>query len=97
MFDTKPRRAGQFLPGQSGNLRGRPRGARSKIGPALFKTLLEDFEKNGAEAIEKLRLDQPETYFKLIVFLLPQDAERTEVVTQPALRVIERRIVRAQD
>ena len=41
------------------------------LGRDLVACLIEDFKKNGAEAVEKLRKDDPKTYLALIARLVP--------------------------
>ena len=63
----------QFKPGQSGNYKGRTRGARSKLGEQFLDALQQDFDKHGVEAIEKVREDKPEIYLKVIASILPKE------------------------
>lgn len=35
--------------------------------------MADDFERHGAEAIERVRIDKPEAYLKIIAALLPKD------------------------
>jgi hypothetical protein len=39
----------------------------------FIEALAEDFEKYGAEAIERVRIEKPEAYLKVIASLLPKD------------------------
>jgi hypothetical protein len=52
---------------------GRPRGSRNKLGEAFIAALAEDFEKHGVEVIERVRIEKPEAYIKVIASLLPKD------------------------
>jgi len=42
--NTVPKQLTPWKPGESGNPRGRPRGARSKLGAAFIEALAADFE-----------------------------------------------------
>jgi hypothetical protein len=59
----------QFKPGQGG----RRRGSRNKLGEDFLHALAEDFERHGTEAIERVRIEKPEAYLKVIASLLPRD------------------------
>ena len=59
----------QFKPGNPG----RPKGSRNKFGEAFIQALAEDFERYGAEVIERVRIEKPEAYIKVIASLLPKD------------------------
>ena len=62
-----------WKPGQSGNPRGRPKGARNKLGEQLLAELQRDFEQHGASAIVEMRTEKPAEYIKALVSLLPKD------------------------
>jgi hypothetical protein len=49
------RKATQFKPGESGNPKGRPKGARNRLGTKFLEALEADFNKHGAQAIEQVR------------------------------------------
>ena len=70
---TVPR--GQFKPGQSGNPAGRPKGARSKLSESFLKALVEDFDSNGVEVIEKVRGERPHEYLKIVAAVLPKQMQ----------------------
>ena len=59
----------QFKPGNPG----RPKGSRNKLGEAFIQALAEDFERHGVEAIERVRIEKPEAYLKVIASLVPKD------------------------
>jgi len=46
--------ATRFKPGQSGNLKGKPKGSRQ------LRDLCSDFEANGLAAIERCRIERPD-------------------------------------
>ena len=59
----------QFKPGNPG----RPKGSRNKLGEDFIRALAEDFKKHGPAVIEKVRIDRPADYLKIISGLLPKD------------------------
>jgi hypothetical protein len=59
----------QFKPGQGG----RKKGARNRLGEDFLLALANDFESHGAEAIERVRIERPDAYLRVIASLLPKD------------------------
>jgi len=77
MADDKPtpqrNEKGMFLQGVSGNIAGRPKGARSKLGEAFIEDMLADWEANGPAAIRVVRETKPDAYLKVVAMILPKD------------------------
>ena len=73
--DTRPKQGGAapWQPGQSGNPAGRPKGARSKLGEAFLEAMHEDFHEHGASVIERVRIEKPDQYLKVVASILPKD------------------------
>ena len=69
-----PLREHAFKPGQSGNPKGRPKGARNRLGTQFLVALEADFNKFGAQAIAQVREKKPEVYIKVVADLLPKEA-----------------------
>jgi hypothetical protein len=65
----------RFKPGQSGNPRGRPKGARSRLSERVLADLSEDYSTNGIQALRQSRENDPVAYIPLIASLLPKQAE----------------------
>ena len=70
---------GQFLPGQSGNPAGRPRGSRRKLGESFLNMLYDHWTQRGADAIARLCKEKPDIYVKLVVSLLPGKFDIPEI------------------
>ena len=79
MSDTEVVRndRGQFVQGATGNLNGRPRGSRNKLGQELIDAFYEDFTEHGAAVVAQVRKEQPGLYLTLASRLVPQDVHLT--------------------
>jgi hypothetical protein len=64
-----------FQPGQSGNPRGRPTGARQRLSTAFIEAMEEDFKEHGKQAIVDVRTKTPHKYISAIGALLPRNLE----------------------
>src|SRR5262245_2251861 len=72
--EKKLRNLRPFQPGQSGNPKGRPKGARNRLGTQFLEALEADFNKFGPQAIALVREKKPEVYIKVVADLLPKEA-----------------------
>ena len=72
--ETKLRNLKPFKPGQSGNPKGRPKGARNRLGTQFLEALEADFNQFGIQAIALVRERKPETYMRVVADLLPKEA-----------------------
>ncbi len=72
--DLQPKPRGRpFKPGISGNPNGRPKGSRNRLTDQVLKSIAEDFAQHGSEVLERVRREEPATYLKMIVSLLPRE------------------------
>src|SRR5262249_3148150 len=72
--EKKLRNLVPFKPGQSGNPKGRPKGARNRISTQFLEALEADFNKFGPQAIAQVREKKPEVYMRVVADLLPKEA-----------------------
>lgn len=70
-----PRSKTWFKPGQSGNPKGREKGARNKLDELFVKALYEDFKEGGVDAISKCRAEKPDVYLNVIAKVLPKQVD----------------------
>lgn len=66
-----------FKPGQSGNPKGRQKGARNKLADAFITELYEDFKDNGVSAIRQCRIYKPDVYLNVIAKVIPAKLDVT--------------------
>lgn len=69
--------ANQWKPGQSGNPRGRPKGARSKLGEDFIRDLHEAWQANGQAAIEMAMIESPLGFIRIVAGAIPQQVEHS--------------------
>src|SRR5512143_2207907 len=72
--EKKLRNLKPFKPGQSGNPKGRPKGARNRLGTQFLEALEADFNRFGAQAIILMRERKPDIYIRVVAGLLPKEA-----------------------
>jgi len=68
--------------------------ARTRLGQALTKHVVDDFTVHGAEVIAKMRNEKPLDYVKLVHTILEKE-DAGAAATDPGYTVIERQIVEA--
>ena len=100
---------GRWIPGQSGNPLGRPKGSRNKLSEDFLNAFAQDFEQHGAAVIEKVRGERPQDYLRVAASLLPKhmeietnrhrsvgelsDEELTDLVTNGIENAVERVLI----
>lgn len=73
---------GQIQKGSVG-IGGRQTGSRNKLGEAFINHLYADYLKHGPQVIAEVRAQHPAAYLRMIVQLLPQQAEVDVSVHRP--------------
>jgi hypothetical protein len=64
---------GRFAKGFSGNPGGSPEATRRLVNKAFLEALAKDFQEGGAQAIAKVRKEQPAAYMKICALLVPRE------------------------
>ena len=87
----------QFKPGQSGNPAGRPKGSRGKLGEVFIQAMYDDFTQHGPDVIEKVRVEKPDQYLRVVASILPQQlnvkVQPFEEMTDDQLRKHAERLI----
>ena len=69
---------GRFARGHCGNMTGRPRGSRNKLGEVFITQLYTDWLEHGEAVIATVRMAKPDAYLKVVASLLPKQLEIKE-------------------
>lgn len=62
---------GRFLTGNSGG--GRPKGSRNRLTEVFMSAIADDFAQNGADAIERIRREDPTAYVRIVGSFVPRE------------------------
>lgn len=79
--------------GQSGNPKGRPKGARNRLGESFIADLQRDWEENGADVLQRCREEKPADYVRVVASLLPKEVK----ITNPEKDLTDEELMDALD
>jgi hypothetical protein len=71
--DTGEKQGNRFVKGQSGNPKGRPKGARSRLGEKFLDNLYDEWEKSGQKALAICAAREPTQFIKVVANVLPRE------------------------
>ena len=66
-------------PGEVRNPAGRPKGSRNKLSDAFVQVLADDFEAHGKGVVEKVCMERPQDYLKIVASVMPKLMEVDDV------------------
>ena len=72
---TVPKQLTPWQPRQSGNPRGRPKGARNKLTMEFFEDFYAAWQTHGATALEKVAETHPRDFVRVAAMLMPKEFE----------------------
>jgi hypothetical protein len=72
---TTPAKPWLWKPGQSGNVNGRPPGARQQFSEAFLRDLRDGWERHGRDVIDRVAKLEPVAFFATAARIIPKDVE----------------------
>jgi hypothetical protein len=70
---------GRWLPGAVPNPAGRPLSARTRIAEAIIRDIAAEWERSGAQVLERMARDEPSKFATLAAGLIPREGARRMV------------------
>ena len=72
------RPAPQWQPGQSGNPKGKPKGAIDRLRRNLLKEARKHFDAHGVSAFDRTLAEKPDAYLRIMAALVAEKVESAE-------------------
>jgi hypothetical protein len=75
-----PKEDTQWKPGQSGNPKGKPRGAKDKFQRKFWEDLAKLWEEQGMAALQRVLVQDTSTFVRVAAGLLPKEEEHKHTI-----------------